>query len=127
MFWQSEFIEVKKKNTASLPEVAISNHVADQTCSNGDSIEPLKITKSVGSIENFWGSYAVVCRVLFDYCMEVIWNAVFYETVSEYSSAWRKRKLWSGYPVFRKPAQHGNSVMTVEKPPDEDVSITSIV
>ena len=113
---------MKKNNAASVHEVAMSNNVADRTCTNGDSIQPLKITKSVGSIENFWGSYVVVRRVLFDYCMEVMWNAAFYDTISEYSSAWRKRKLWSGYPVFRKPAQCGNGIMVVEKLRDGDVS-----
>lgn len=42
--------------------------------------------------------------MLFDYCMQVMWNAVFYDTVAEYSSAWRKRKLWSGHPKFEIPA-----------------------
>ncbi|MCD7451528.1 hypothetical protein HAX54_012514 [Datura stramonium] len=59
---------------------------------------PLKSSgssKSVGSIENFSESYSVVCRKLFDSCMQNIWNAVFHYHVSEYSSAWRKRKRWS--------------------------------
>lgn len=59
---------------------------------------PLKSSgssKSVGSFENFCDSYTVVCRKLFDSCMHSIWNDVFYDHVSEYSSAWRKRKRWS--------------------------------
>ncbi|CAN4113929.1 unnamed protein product [Withania somnifera] len=52
-------------------------------------------SKSVGSFENFCDSYTVVCRNLFDSCMQGIWNAVFYDHVSEYSSAWRKSKRWS--------------------------------
>ncbi|XP_059278499.1 histone-lysine N-methyltransferase ATXR7-like isoform X2 [Lycium ferocissimum] len=59
---------------------------------------PLKSSggaKSVGSFENFCDSYTVVCRKLFDSCMQDIWNAVFYDHVSEFSSAWRKRKRWS--------------------------------
>nr|XP_025885096.1 histone-lysine N-methyltransferase ATXR7 isoform X3 [Solanum lycopersicum] len=52
-------------------------------------------SKSVGSFENYCDSYTVVCRKVFDSCMHSIWNAVFYDHVSEYSSAWRKRKLWS--------------------------------
>ncbi|XP_062099422.1 histone-lysine N-methyltransferase ATXR7 isoform X2 [Humulus lupulus] len=118
---KSEFFEVKDINIRSSRDMTISNHVADQA-TNVDSIEPLKITKSVGGIENFWGSYAVVRRFLFNYCMEVTWNAVFYDTISEYSSAWRKRKLWSGYPFVRKPAQLSNTVTMFEKPPDEDCS-----
>ncbi|KAJ8565216.1 hypothetical protein K7X08_007792 [Anisodus acutangulus] len=52
-------------------------------------------SKSVGSFENFCDSYTVVCRKLFDSCMQNIWNAVFYDHVSVFSSAWRKRKRWS--------------------------------
>ncbi|KAL5538469.1 hypothetical protein UlMin_045918 [Ulmus minor] len=72
-----------------------SRLVADQTSNDGDSILSLPLAKSVGSIENFWRSYALVRKLLFHCCMEVIWNAVFYDTVADYSSAWRKRKLWS--------------------------------
>ncbi|KAK8498565.1 hypothetical protein V6N12_035231 [Hibiscus sabdariffa] len=54
--------------------------------------------KSVGSIENFWGSYSVVCKMLFEYCMEVTWNAVFYDSIVEYLSSWRRGKLWYGQP-----------------------------
>ncbi|KAK8309345.1 hypothetical protein V6Z12_D02G120100 [Gossypium hirsutum] len=54
--------------------------------------------KSVGSLENFWGSYTVVCKMLFEYCMQVTWNAVFYDSMVEYLSSWRKGKLWYGQP-----------------------------
>ncbi|GMN46851.1 hypothetical protein TIFTF001_016035 [Ficus carica] len=77
------------------------------------------ITKSVGSVENFQGSQAVVGKVLFDQCMEVMWNAVFYDTLADYSSAWRKRKLWSSLPISRKPAA-GNKIRLVENLPGED-------
>ncbi|KDO85322.1 hypothetical protein CISIN_1g042571mg [Citrus sinensis] len=60
--------------------------------------------KSGGSIEIFWGSYNIVCKMLFDHCMQVMWNAVFGDRVAEYSSAWRKRKLWSGHPKITGPA-----------------------
>ncbi|CAN4089654.1 unnamed protein product [Withania somnifera] len=59
---------------------------------------PLKSSgssKSVGSFENFCDSYTVVCKKLFYSCMQGIWNAVFYDHMSEYSSAWRKRKRWA--------------------------------
>ncbi|XP_050268082.1 histone-lysine N-methyltransferase ATXR7 isoform X1 [Quercus robur] len=85
-------------------EVASSISVVQHACINKISTQSPAVTKSVGSIENFWGSNAVVCRMLFDYCMQVMWNAVFYDTVAEYASAWRKRKLWSGHPKFEIPA-----------------------
>ncbi|KAM6543443.1 hypothetical protein CsatB_007890 [Cannabis sativa] len=112
-----EIFEVKDINSRSSRDTTISNHFADQNTNKG-SIEPFIITKSAGSIENFWGSYAVVRRFLLDYCMQVTWNAVFYDIISEYSSAWRKTKLWSGYPFVRKPAQLSNCVTMFKKPPD---------
>ncbi|XP_030503853.1 histone-lysine N-methyltransferase ATXR7 isoform X1 [Cannabis sativa] len=116
-----EIFEVKDINSRSSRDTTISNHFADQNTNKG-SIEPFIITKSAGSIENFWGSYAVVRRFLLDYCMQVTWNAVFYDIISEYSSAWRKTKLWSGYPFVRKPAQLSNCVTMFKKPPDVDCS-----
>lgn len=80
-------------------------------------------TKSVGSIENFWGSYTVVCRMIFDYCMQVMWNAVFYDSVAEYSSAWRKRKLWFRRSNITGPASnHADCGNKMENVPDEHVS-----
>ena len=87
-----------------LCKIANPYHATDQKRSNGD-LQPAAITKSVGSIENFLGSKAVVRRMLYDYCMEVMWNAVFYDTVAEYSSFWRKRKLWSGHILSQKPSR----------------------
>lgn len=57
---------------------------------------PVCPVKSVGSLENFWGTHIAVCRMFFDACMQVMWNAVFYDPMSEYLAAWRKRKVWSG-------------------------------
>ncbi|KAH0981359.1 hypothetical protein GBA52_008536 [Prunus armeniaca] len=105
---------------APLCEAAASYYVADETCINEDSTEPPPSTKSVGSIENFWGSYAAVCRMLFDYCMQVMWNAVFYDSVAEYSSSWRRRKLWSGSPVLRTPpSESGDYAVKIDKLPHE--------
>ncbi|KAF3446965.1 hypothetical protein FNV43_RR12145 [Rhamnella rubrinervis] len=81
-------------------EPAASHNVNDMICTKYNRMESLAVLKSVGSIENFWGSYAAVCKMLFDYCMEVMWNAVFYDPVAEYASVWRKRKLWSGFELL---------------------------
>lgn len=52
-----------------------------------------------------------------------MWNSVFYDPVAEHASAWRKRKLWSGYPFFRKPISECNTyVKKVEKLPNTAVS-----
>ncbi|XP_009601073.1 histone-lysine N-methyltransferase ATXR7 isoform X3 [Nicotiana tomentosiformis] len=59
------------------------------------SLQSSGSSKSVGSFENFCDSYTVVCRTLFDSSMQSIWNAVFCDHVSEFASAWRKKKRWS--------------------------------
>lgn len=84
-----------EENHVSEGEAATSQNVSHQKCVNCVSNDSRIIRKSVGNIENFWDSYSAVCRVLFDYCMQVMWNAVFYDPAVEYSSAWRRRKLWS--------------------------------
>ncbi len=104
-------------------EAASGISVVDHTCINKISTQSPVSTKSVGSIENFWGSCAVVCGMLSDYCMQVMWNAVFYDTVAEYTSAWRKRKVWSGHLKFEKPCgEFRNCGQKPETLPDEDVS-----
>ncbi|XP_048331516.1 histone-lysine N-methyltransferase ATXR7 isoform X2 [Ziziphus jujuba] len=105
----SEFDGKSKNCSAASCEVATSHYVADVICTNGNTRQSLANNKSVGSIENFWGSYAAVCKILYDYCMEVVWNSVFYDPVAEHASAWRKQKLWSGYPLFRKPVSVCNT------------------
>lgn len=37
----------------------------------------------------------MVRKVLLDYSMQVMWNAVFFDTLAEYLSSWRKKMLWS--------------------------------
>ncbi|GAU39686.1 hypothetical protein TSUD_320990 [Trifolium subterraneum] len=41
----------------------------------------LTSVKSVGSIENFWWSYAAVRKALFDRCLQDTWNEVFFDTL----------------------------------------------
>ncbi|KAL4650567.1 hypothetical protein ACB092_01G096400 [Castanea dentata] len=111
----------RKDCAAPACEVASSVSVVDHACINKISTQSPAVTKSVGSIETFWRSNEVVCRMLFDYCMQVMWNAVFYDTVAEYSSAWRKRKLWSGHTKFEIPAgEFRNCDQKPETLPDED-------
>lgn len=81
------------KGAAIPSEPAPSHNLDDQACHEISRPSSINV-KSVGSIENFWWSYAVVRKVLFDYCLQVMWNAVFFDTVAEYLFSWRKRKLW---------------------------------
>ena len=82
-----------------------SHNVSNHPCIQESKHFPASI-KSVGSIENFWGSYMVVCKMLFEYCMQVMWNAVFYDSIAEYSSVWRRGKLWFGQPNVMVSASH---------------------
>ncbi|XP_029128251.1 histone-lysine N-methyltransferase ATXR7 isoform X2 [Cajanus cajan] len=94
---------VKISKGSAIPCDPASSHILDdQTCHESSRL-PSSSIKSVGSIENFWWSYAVVRKVLLDYCMQVMWNSVFFDTIAEYLSSWRKRKLWS-HPKPRSSA-----------------------
>ncbi|KAI3992108.1 hypothetical protein MKX01_014999 [Papaver californicum] len=80
---------------------------SNNTVASGDAVAVLtpdshevpmqspKKMKSIGSIGNFSGAVSVARRACFESCMEVMWNAVFYDPVSDYSCSWRKRKRWS--------------------------------
>ncbi|KAE9598707.1 putative histone-lysine N-methyltransferase chromatin remodeling SET family [Lupinus albus] len=91
---KSKFALEISKGTGIPSKLASSHILADQTCHEISRLSSTTI-KSVGGIENFWWSYAVVRKVLFDYCMQVMWNAVFFDTLADYLFSWRKRKLWS--------------------------------
>ncbi|OMO94655.1 hypothetical protein COLO4_16220 [Corchorus olitorius] len=88
--------EIKTNCTHKL-RTAASDNVSDQPCMQ-EFKESLGSIKSVGSFENFRGSCTVVCKMLFEYCMQVMWNAVFYDSIAEYTSVWRREKLWFTQP-----------------------------
>ncbi|XP_073286262.1 uncharacterized protein [Primulina huaijiensis] len=56
--------------------------------------------KCIGSLENFRAACTTLSRTLYDTCMQEMWKAIFCDPVSEYSSAWRKIKLFP-------PPKHG--------------------
>ncbi|KAL1321020.1 hypothetical protein AAHE18_14G099100 [Arachis hypogaea] len=99
---ETSVVDSKRSNVAveiskdtAVPSEHASSHIADdQTCLEISRPSSTSI-KSVGSVENFWWSYAVVRKVLVDYCMQVTWNAVFFDPLAEYLCSWRKKKLWS--------------------------------
>lgn len=86
-------MEVSKGS--AIPSDSAASHLFDDQACHESSRLPSASFKSVGSVENFWWSYAVVRKVLLDYCMQVMWNAVFFDTIADYLSSWRKRKIWS--------------------------------
>lgn len=74
--------------------------------------ESLKYTKSVGSTENFQTCCSAVRRVLYNHCMQIMWNAVFYDTVTTYSSSWRKDKIWFRSPDISTVASYCKGSLT---------------
>lgn len=107
-------------NGTSIPpsEPASSHFLDDQACHEISRPSSMSV-KAVGSIENFWWSYSVVRKALFDYCLQVMWNAVFFDTVTEYLFSWRKRKYWS-HP--KPPSTVNESKDYVKKIKSEAVS-----
>ncbi|KAJ8772540.1 hypothetical protein K2173_027717 [Erythroxylum novogranatense] len=65
-----------------------------------------KSIKSVGSIDRFWGTFEVVCTTLYNCCMEVMWNAIYHDPLTEYLTSWRNRKLWVDGSKTRVPCNN---------------------
>ncbi|XP_038886069.1 histone-lysine N-methyltransferase ATXR7 isoform X2 [Benincasa hispida] len=81
---------------------------------------PVQSPKLIGSVDNFREVHAVICRMLFDYSLQVVWNAVSYDTVAEYSSAWRRKRFWSYRPHYNLASSgYSDRVKKIEKIPAE--------
>lgn len=79
-------------------EKSLSDCVSEHTLPASRSpIRTLSSVKSVGSAENFLDACAIIYRMLFDSSMQVVWNAVFHDHIVEFSSVWRRTKLWLGH------------------------------
>ncbi|KAL5713686.1 [histone H3]-lysine(4) N-trimethyltransferase [Ranunculus cassubicifolius] len=76
-------------------DVIVSSPLRDRLTIDKTPSEHLQSKKSVGTYENYTMALERIRRAYFDSCMQVMWNAVFYEPVSQYSSSWRKRKRWT--------------------------------
>ncbi|KAI8549198.1 hypothetical protein RHMOL_Rhmol06G0007800 [Rhododendron molle] len=91
-----EYCETKKDPVASEIEVSESSHVSNWKCpTDGSMAESPASMKSIGSYQNYCSAYVCVCKFVFDSCMQVLWNAVSYDPIVEYSTSWRKRIRWS--------------------------------
>lgn len=109
---------------ATRNELEVMHIADDERCCSGDTVRSPPGLKSIGSFENFCAAYTVVSRMLFDSCLQVMWNAIFYDLVTEYSSAWRKRKHWSSScHVVEQSIPHKVLPLHIEKLPDDSVCI----
>ncbi|KAL0313799.1 UNVERIFIED_CONTAM: Histone-lysine N-methyltransferase ATXR7 [Sesamum angustifolium] len=88
----SEECQARNEHVAVGDEVEVCNTV-EERCSSETMRSPLSM-KSVGGFENFCAAYIAVSRMLFDSCLQIMWNAIFYDPVTEYTSTWRKMKRW---------------------------------
>ncbi|KAL8058173.1 hypothetical protein ABFS82_03G001300 [Erythranthe guttata] len=123
----SERSDVRKDNVTVVDEVEVCSTV-DERCFSGETVRSPRSMKSIGNFENFCAAYMVVCRTLFDSCLQVIWNAVFYDSVLECSSAWRKTKRWTSpsYVVDECIAYKESSVQIEKLPADYDSSSSDV-
>ncbi|XP_019088588.1 PREDICTED: histone-lysine N-methyltransferase ATXR7-like isoform X3 [Camelina sativa] len=89
-----------EKSVVSTTETTGCKNILNEWGHNSISADSRKFTKSVGSIENYQTSCSAVCTMLHKHCMQIMWNAVFYDTVATHSASWRKNKLWFRSPVL---------------------------
>ncbi|KAL5999442.1 hypothetical protein ACLOJK_037727 [Asimina triloba] len=100
-----EPVRKRKKIAASRSNVAV-NICAESISVGHIHAKSMAPDQSAVSIENFYGIFSKAREMVFDSCMQVMWNAIFFEPVADYASAWRKRKRWSGDPLLPIPS-HG--------------------
>ncbi|KAL1112315.1 hypothetical protein V6Z11_D02G119400 [Gossypium hirsutum] len=87
----SEFVAAKK----SQRPLMVESYNQDAKSSDGKLIKNT-MERSIHCTSKF--GTATSDGMLFEYCMQVTWNAVFYDSMVEYLSSWRKGKLWYGQP-----------------------------
>lgn len=126
-FLQPEIVHKVNSHPHDESEVLACHSIIDSACSSEVHAQSPASKKSVGRIENFWESYMVVCGALFNYCMPVVWNAVFYDSIAERSSSWRKGKLWSGCSKVALPASDSTRCAnTSDKPSGRHMSLSDV-
>ncbi|KAL1540305.1 [histone H3]-lysine(4) N-trimethyltransferase [Salvia divinorum] len=128
--WQSK--NLVEKDHAILDEVEVEHIVDSERCYGGETMKPPLTMKSIGSYENFCAAHTVVSRTLFCSCLEVMWNAIFYDPVADYTSSWRKKRRWydpsyvarqsfpykeCSQPIEKLPADSDSSSSEVDCPP----------
>ncbi|XP_022155895.1 histone-lysine N-methyltransferase ATXR7 isoform X2 [Momordica charantia] len=97
----------------SMPEALGSVNVPERVSTDSIPVQSLKL---VGSVENFREVHAVICQMLSDYSLQVAWNAVFYDIVAEYSSVWRRKRLWSIHSHYNlASSERSDHVRKIEK------------
>ncbi|XP_078443017.1 SET domain protein 25 isoform X2 [Wolffia australiana] len=60
---------------------------------------------------------AIFCKLFYDDCMRIAWNAVCYDPITEYCGYWRKRRRWSYGPRCANVRSETGSVSNLDFPP----------
>ncbi|KAH6764902.1 SET domain protein 25 [Perilla frutescens var. hirtella] len=121
--WQPKKTD-EKDYAAIRDEVEVEHTVDVERCYGGEivNMRSRPSMKSIGSFENFCAAYNVVSRTIFYSCLQVMWNAIFYDPVADYSSAWRKMKLWhSTGRVVEQSIQYNSFSRQIEKLPADSL------
>ncbi|XP_042015805.1 histone-lysine N-methyltransferase ATXR7-like isoform X3 [Salvia splendens] len=123
--WQPE--NPVEKDHAIWDEVEVEHTVDSERCYGGDTMKPPPSMKSTGSFENFCAAHTVVSRTLFYSCLEVMWNAICYDPVADYTSSWRKKRRWYDPGYVARQRFHKECSQPIEKlPADSDSSSSEV-
>ncbi|XP_047954287.1 histone-lysine N-methyltransferase ATXR7 isoform X1 [Salvia hispanica] len=123
--WQPE--NPVEKDHAIWDEVEVEHTVDSERCNGGDTMKPPPSMKSIGSFENFCAAHAVVSRTLFYSCLEVMWNAICYDPVADFTSSWRRKRRWYDPGYVARQRFHKEFSQPIEKlPADSDSSSSEV-
>ncbi|XP_042014413.1 histone-lysine N-methyltransferase ATXR7-like isoform X4 [Salvia splendens] len=117
--WQPE--NPAEKDHAIWDEVEVEHTVDSEICYGGDTMKPPPSMKSIGSFENFCAAHTVVSRTLFYSCLEVMWNAICYDPVADYTSSWRRKRRWYDPGYVARQRFHKEFSQPIEKLPADSL------
>ncbi|KAG6403092.1 hypothetical protein SASPL_135309 [Salvia splendens] len=110
-----------EKDHAIWDEVEVEHTVDSEICYGGDTMKPPPSMKSIGSFENFCAAHTVVSRTLFYSCLEVMWNAICYDPVADYTSSWRRKRRWYDPGYVARQRFHKEFSQPIEKLPADSL------
>lgn len=87
---------IQRKSTTVGNKVAVFSNISKEINSfQASHAESSTSARLFCSSVNFSELLLAVRKIFYYDCMKVLWNAVFYDPVADYCSAWLKRKRWS--------------------------------
>lgn len=87
---------IQRKSTTVGNKVAVFSNISKEiNLFQASHAESSTSARLFCSSVNFSELLLAVRKIFYYDCMKVLWNAVFYDPVADYCSAWLKRKRWS--------------------------------